>query len=66
MWILLLILISFIHLSASRVCVLNKCREMSSGNGDGVTCELLERLLDDLVEDEVEMDAELKLKEQNP
>ena len=36
---------------------------MSGGSGgDGVTCELLERLLDDLVvEDEIEMDSGLKL-----
>ena len=64
MWLQLFILISLIiHKSTSRVCVLNKCREMSGGSGgDGVTCELLERLLDDLVvEDEIEMDSGLKL-----
>ena len=59
MWILLFGLAMLIHACTSRVCVLNKCRNGAS-TGEGVTCELLERLLDDsIVEDEVEIDTDV-------
>ena len=59
MWILLFGLATLIHACTSRVCVLNKCRDGAS-TGEGVTCELLERLLNDsIVEDEVEIDMDV-------